>query len=292
MQRPGARSAVRCTQSTDNGRRSAEQCGIQATSQCRDQRNNERSHCGLQADARPRRAAAAESRSSHPTSRPKLNRRGSPIVRRLGNKLTLSAKYVEINSKKETAEKREEIKFASIIPIPVSAESIFAAADAFDARNLFSTTLNEALCQHEDNPQDSLTMLPLWTSSPPFPSLLRPLLCGHVTRTPTVRRVATLSSPRQFCSQFCSTPSSSGRQSPISRSTEIQFKPLITTELGSLPPFPPPPLLPLSSYHFLQPPYHNRSYLPPATPFASPGSPVSRLPSRRERTEWQCIFPI
>lgn len=76
--------------------------------------------------------------------------------------------------------------------------------------------------------------------------------------------------------QFCSTPSSGSRQSPISRSTEIQFKPLITTELGSLPLFPLSAFLffPLSSYHFLQPPYRNRSYLPPA-PFTSRLVPIS-----------------
>lgn len=50
VQRP---RAGRCTQVANNGRQNAEQCGIQATSQCTDQRNNERSHCGLQADARP-----------------------------------------------------------------------------------------------------------------------------------------------------------------------------------------------------------------------------------------------
>jgi len=58
VQRDQACSAHRCTQSADNGRRSPEQCSIQATSQCRDQRNNERSHCGLWADARLGRVAA------------------------------------------------------------------------------------------------------------------------------------------------------------------------------------------------------------------------------------------
>jgi hypothetical protein len=64
-------SAHRCTQSADNGRRSPEQCSIQATSQCRDQRNNERSHCGLWADARLGRVAA-------PVAAPLLSGRQKP----------------------------------------------------------------------------------------------------------------------------------------------------------------------------------------------------------------------
>jgi len=66
----GACSVGRCTQSADNGRPSAEQYGIQATSQYRDQRNNERSHCGLQADARLRRATAAAAAAAAATARP------------------------------------------------------------------------------------------------------------------------------------------------------------------------------------------------------------------------------
>jgi len=115
-----------------------------------------------------------------------------------------------------------------------------------------------------------------YPSRQPYPvlALFCLLLRGHITRTPTVRRVATLSGPRQFCSQFCSTPSSGGQQSPISRSTEIQFKPLITTELGSLPPTPP------SSFLFFLYRHITSSSHPTATAatFLSPPSPHPARP--------------
>lgn len=209
VQRPGARSAVRCTQSTDNGRRSAEQCGIQATSQCGDQRNNERSHCGLQADARPRRAATAE--RAAPLLAGPAGRSGAESARisdpLAGSKLTRSVanpwrNNVDVNFERgrDGGRKGEEgggregeggrgkMKSPSIIPIPVRRQNRYSPPPPmpFDARNFFATTLNEALCRHVDNPQDSLTMPSLWTSS----SRPRSSARGHITHTLAARRAA------------------------------------------------------------------------------------------------------
>lgn len=101
-----------------------------------------------------------------------------------------SAKYIDINFQRERdgdGRERKRIKLASIIPTPILVHrrnrySTFS-------HNLFSATLNEALCQHEDNPQDSLTMLHP-TGRPPRSSRPAPPR-GHITRvcTPTARRV-------------------------------------------------------------------------------------------------------
>lgn len=96
-------------------------------------------------------SAAERAGSSSPASRSKLNLRGSAIVQ-LGNKLMRSMANPRNTSILIQEKERGKIKSINTNP-RLSAESIF------DARNLFSTTLNEALCQHEDNPQDSLTML-------------------------------------------------------------------------------------------------------------------------------------
>lgn len=91
------------------------------------------------------------------------------------------------------------------------------------ARNLFSTTttLNESHCRRENNPQKTARQC-----LPPAPTLDIPL---SAAKSPISLSRSRGNSVRNFVLR----PSSSGgRQSPISRSTEIQFKPLITTELS------------------------------------------------------------
>lgn len=140
------------------------------------------------------------------------------------------------------------------------------------ARNLFSTTLNESHCRRENNPQKTARQY-----LPPPPTLDIP----HSARRGEITTLSLSRSRGNSARNFVLRPSSSGgRQSPISRSTEIQFKPLITTELSvhclPCPPVPPPPSAhsSLSSYHFLQP--------PSPRPHLS-GPPLSRLASERER---------
>lgn len=96
------------------------------------------------------------------------------------------------------------------------------------AGNLFSTstttTLNEAHCRHENNSQRTVRQCRCLIPLHPQPWTYR----SSAAKSPLFL------DPEAILSRnFVLRPSSSsGRQSPISRSTEIQFKPLITTELS------------------------------------------------------------
>lgn len=226
------------------------------------------SHCGLQADARLRAASRSSSRR-----KPHLSTILAEELRGI-NRTTVARIGAERDIEIETS----RIEYLSISMCLLRV-----------ARNLFSTTLNESHCRRENNPQKTARQC-----LPPPPTLDIPHSAGRGEITSLSLSRSRGNSARNFVLR----PSSSGgRQSPISRSTEIQFKPLITTELSvhclPCPPVPPPPVRPFLSIVIS---------LPPATLSATASirsAPISaRIRARaRDGEEGRgcgrlCIFPI
>lgn len=260
----------RCTQSADNERRCAEQCGIQATSQCRDQRNNERVSLRITGRCAASRSESlflsAEAASLHDSRGEELRGINRTTVARIG---------AERDIKIETS----RIEYLSISMCLLRV-----------ARNLFSTTLNESHCRRENNPQKTARQY-----LPPPPTLDIP----HSARRGEITTLSLSRSRGNSARNFVLRPSSSGgRQSPISRSTEIQFKPLITTELSvhclPCPPVPPPPRPPIPLYRHITSSSHPlRDRIYPVRPYLGSHPSASAGWGGGEGVrEAVCIFPI